>query len=107
MREAREQPLALGSFTNARCTKEDNSSRLVQSHSRRSGTFSTGREICKKLVDYSIAKEKIDSSRYSFEDGRRMESGGFQGYCRLFVEGSARFGAKIARGVVETVSGMV
>lgn len=42
LREAREQALALGSFTNARCTKEDNSSSLVQSHSRRSATFSTG-----------------------------------------------------------------
>lgn len=49
LREAREQPLALGSFTNTRCTKEDNSSSLVQSHSRRSGTFSTGREICKRI----------------------------------------------------------
>ena len=59
MRESREQPLALGSFTNARCTKEDNSSRLVQSHSRRSGTFSTARDMQKKSVDdYSIAKRR-------------------------------------------------
>lgn len=39
LRKASEQSLALGPFTNARCTKEDDASGLVQVHSRRPVTI--------------------------------------------------------------------